>query len=63
MVCFSVCSQWISFKDFGDVDYLNSCGYYMTIIASALTLVVTLELKGLLSVLNSYICTRRQVIL
>lgn len=32
------------YKDFGDVDYIDSCGNYMTTIASALTLAVILEL-------------------
>lgn len=33
------------YEDFGDVDnYIDSCGDYMTAIASALTLVVILEL-------------------
>lgn len=32
------------YEDFVDVDYIDSCGKYMTTIASALTLVVTLEL-------------------
>lgn len=31
-------------EDFGDVDYIDSCGNYITTIASALTLVVISEL-------------------
>lgn len=32
------------YEDFGDVNYIDSCGNYMATIASALTLVVILEL-------------------